>query len=477
MKKLTINSIKCLNETNLPGDDDVFFMVQVDGSPPMRYPIDHTWQMNHESGGGAVTKITLPNNDYPNAPQYVFTNTAYISVWDHDGRANYINQADMLGNLSVRTGTRSGDYYIWGVDSSRYKLNITVEDWSGSPTADGDAIPADLQQLAATAILAWSKTDDGKKAMQTTDKDDNNTLMDMLSDALQSDTFKDVIDKAFDFLPLKAISLGLMGQVEIFVGLAGTFGYAMDLKNWPSTAALFGGGGIVEGVDGGIQGTIALGFWFQETAEIGGFYEAVEIDIDDGLGITAAAYAGKGDGEKLKSEEGINLKYAKVVFLGIDVGLDDGVEAEEAYLFAGHLEDYPSYQTGDYKNQVILTDLKCDDKQSNLSGMDDIHIHFMVDGHSQIYRYPIWNDFEMQDDDDDDDDDAGFEYDRTEWICGTIIQFNDSFDIEFFVNGDSLEKNSYKLSDFSGVGDTVTKKYNDDDDTEYHLTAELLVKG
>jgi len=468
MKKLTINSVECLNETNLPGDDDVFFIVQVDGSPPMRYPIAGTWQMNHSAGGDAVTKVNLPNSDHPTAPQYVFNDTAYVSVWDEDGDLNWINKADMLGNATFDQNSGSGNVDVWGVDSAQYRLNVSIENWSGTRPADGEDVPEDLQQLAASAVLAWSTTDDGKAALASSDKDD---LADIFQGALQSNAFSDVINKALEYSPIKAISLGLMGQAEIFVGIEGAVGFAMDLENFGSTGAVFLGAGFAEGVDAGIQGTIALGFWFQSTAEIGGIYVGAEVDVDDGLGVTAAAYAARSDGGDFKPEGGgIELKYAKVVFLGIDVGIDDGVEADETYFIAGHFENYATFQTGDYKHTALLSDLTCAHKDA-LAGHDDVYLMYKVDGHSTRYAYPIWNDFEMDSDDD------------NAWQCGHVVKFNDSFEVLLYINqgaddadndDKALESKTYEIGDFSGVGSTKSHKFNDGDSVEYHLVAQLL---
>ena len=451
MRKLTINKVTCTHKTNGPGQDDVFFMTQVDGGPPLRYPIDGTFEMDNGD------EVQFPVDGKP-APQYFFTNELYISVWDHDGPINLLNEADMLGNVGLTPSSQSGTFSIWGVDSSRYDLDVTIEDQQPPAVDDGEDIPEDLKQLAASAVIAWSQTDDGKDAIEESDPDD---LLDILSGALESDSFRDVINKALDYVPIKAISLGLMGQVEIFIGIDGAFGYAMDLKNWPSSSAIFAGGGVVGGVDAGIQGTIAMGFWFEETADIGGFYTGAEVDVDDIVGVTAAAWASTSDKDSFKDESGVNLEYAKVIFLGIDVGIDDGVEAEEAYFFAGHLSDYPVFQSGPYKNMAMMTELTCEHKDA-LTGHDDVHMLYTIDGHSTEYRYPIWNDFEMDSDDDD------------EWQCGNVVKFDESIEVSLYTQGDELETKTYEIGDFNGVGSTVECKFNDGDDIEYHLTIELI---
>jgi len=172
----------------------------------------------------------------------------------------------------------------------------------------------------------------------------------------------------------------------------------MDLPSFPDKCAIYVRGGVVEDVDAGIQGTLALGFWFEDTSDIGEFYAGAEIDREEGLGVTGIAWARKGDKDDFKTDEGINLKYAKVIFIGIDVGIDDGVEAEELYVFAGHLEKYPSFQPGVYDNMLVITKIDCEDQHSSDGFRDDVHFPWTVDEEDQEYRWPYWNDAEMDED-------------------------------------------------------------------------------
>ena len=459
MKKMVINSITCKHSTNLPGDDDVFLLAQVDGGPPIRYPINGTLQMNDKD------KVDLPAGGEDEKPTFYYEHSLSLTVWDHDGPANFLNEADFLGSKAFLTSDSSDEYDVWGVDSSEYSLDIDITDASAGEGADGQTIPSNLQSAAADAVLAWAQTDDGKKALK---EDDPEKLNSLLAEGFADEIFNEVIEIVRSIPLIKAVSLGMMGQVEVFVGIDGAFGVAMDLPNFPDEYAIFAGGGIVEGVDAGIQGTLALGFWFQETTDIGGFYVGAEVDIDDGLGITAAAWAGRGDKDNFKTEEGVNLKFAKVVFLGIDVGIDDGVEADELYCLAGHVEDYPSFQPGPYTNLAIITEVKCDDQHSNDGFHDDVHFYWTVDGGSQKYRYPIWNTFEMDQDSDD------------SISSGAVVKFEEEFKVELHVEdgvGDTKKfTHTFHLDEFDGVGDDHKETY-EDGGTKYHITAKLLVKG
>ncbi len=462
MKKLTINSVICKDKTNGPGKDDVFFMVQLDGGPPIRYPVDGTWPMEDDD------QITFPHGDDPQKPQFAYSQNAYVSLWDNDGPLQLLDPPDMLGNVTFDADSDSDTYDVWGVDSSRYSVDVSINDFTPQSDTQDTPVPESLQESIKQALQAWSQTPQGQQATGSTDP---STLEGIFQEALSGQYFEDVV-RAVGQLPwIEAISLGITAQVEIFVGIQGDFGVVMDLGDFPDNWAVYAGGALLEGVEGGASGALNVGIWSQHPQEIGGFYEGAEVEVTDVAGLSGTIWVAKGDKDKLDSENLISLdtlKIAKAAFLGIDLGLDDGVSAEELFLFAGHLERYPTFQTGSYKNKVVLTELLCDDQHSDRGAHDDVEILWAVDSHSQKYRFPIWNEFEMDQNDD------------NQWQCGTIIQFDSNFDITLNVTSgvDDLKtiEGAFALSDFGGVGSTVTKKFKDGG-TEYHLTAKLLVKG
>ena len=460
MKKLTINSIECKDTTNISNGNDVFFMVQLDGGAPIRYPVDGTWTMDDDD------KVTFPHGHDPDKPQFAYSHTAYVSVWDSDGPLNCINQADMLGNVMFETDAKNDDYTVWGVDGSKYKIDCSFSDFNPPANTQDTQIPTSLQASITQAVETWSKTDEGKKALGESDP---SKLQSIFQKGLLTDIFEDLVRDIAKLPWVEAVSLGISAQAEIFVGMQGDFGVVMDLADFPNSWSVYVGGGFLEGVEGGVQGAINFGVWSQKPQDIGGWYEGIEVDVTDVAGFSAAVWVSKGDKDTLLEKGLLSLEtfqLAKAVFVGIDIGVEDGVSAEEIYLFAGHLEDYPSFQSGTYKNMAVLTELKCKDKHSSLGGHDDVHILWTVDKESQKYRYPIWNEFEMDDGDDD------------EWQCGTIIKFDDKFKINLFAASSDTKDmdDTFELDDFDGVGDTKTKTFKDGG-TEYELTAKLLVKG
>jgi len=466
MKKITINSIHCTHRTNISNGNDVFLMVQSDGGPPIRYAIDGTWTMSDDD------YVYFPHGDDPNKPQFVYEHVCYISVWDHDGPFGWVNAADMLGNAYFEINSQGGDIAVWGVDGSFYELNVSIENYAPSSTQTSTPVPTTLQQSIKQELEAWAATDEGQSVFGETDK---GTLETKFSNALKS-AFQGTMKLISDLPWIESVSLGITAQVEIFGGIQGDFGVVMGLENALDEYTVYGGGAIVEGFEAGMSAALNFGVWSQQPKDVGGFYEGVEVEITDVAGLSGTIWVGRGDREKVLGESGSllnTLKLAKAVFLGVDLGLDDGVSAEELYIIAGHIEDYPSFQTGTYKNMAILTDLECIDKHSSGgTAHDSVSLHWQVDNKSQAYKYPLWNKFEMNESGEDDD------HDDSLWSCGTVIKFDDQFRITLYIESTSTKTidHHWDLDDFDGVGDTHTRTF-EDGGTEYKLTAKLLVKG
>lgn len=72
------------------------------------------------------------------------------------------------------------------------------------------------------------------------------------------------------------------------------------------------------------------------------------------------------------------------------------------------------------------------------------------------------------------------ENDEDKLYPGAVIKFDSEYNVDLHVAdnvGNTKKiKQTFKLDDFDGEGDTKKKKYHDGG-TEYHLTAELLVKA
>ncbi len=488
MKKISISSISCDHQITDPGDDDMFILVQLDGGAPIRHPLVGTYSM----------KKTTEKSFSP-AVEFYYEKNAFISLWDRDGVANFINAADMCGSFNIMNDLADGSHTFWtvGDHNAQYKMAFTTETVADVPntTSLGDVTSDVADALSSVQSSITDMLDEWDDLNEVLGMTDTSDLNDALSGAVSGGLLDPVIKvlnnpSIASVFPVKAVSFGIMGQAEIFAGISGNFGCAASLANmnpdnFDDNYTIFAGGGIAEGADAGIEAALAVGLWFQDVTDIGGVYVGAEADVADGAGASAVAYASSDDKDAFKEEGSargiVNLDYAKVIFIGLDVGMDDGVECEETYFFAGHLESAQVSQTGDYNHQAIVTWVSClhmenDDK-------DDVHFHYYADGDNTQYRYPIWNDVQMTDDKSGDGvnlpgvygepetDTPNATYLKTYRNAGQMIQFNDYFEISLHLNGKDLGHKTVHWSDFDGGTTQAALSWSDTENngkTKYH---------
>lgn len=465
INKLTITKIHCKSKGGDAEYDDMMILVQTDAGPPVRFPLIGSKQMN--------TKDAY-NNYAPNAVYY-FSTTAYISIWDRDGALNFCDAADMLGAAWVGSGNANTSVTVRGDQGASYIIYYNVVQQEESTFSNGSSVDSGLQQAISDDLLDWASTSEGKEVIATSDPKD---LEDLLKDALFSTAFSKTAAQLQSMEKIKAISFGLMGQADIFVGIEGSFGVAINRSDFnfigidsdpdDVTSSIFAGAGFVEGVEDGIEGTLAIGIWFEDASEISGFYVGEEIDVADGVGITAAAFAGRDDKDEFKDDDGnVLLDKAKVIFLGIDVGIDNGTEADEIYLFSGVMSNLPVSQSGDYNHMAVLDALTCHDALSpDKNSKDHVYIEYTVDDEDTVYRYPIWNTIEMS------------ETDLNEWHCGNAIKFNSKFNVKLYVGTGSgsqmlVNDQDYTIDEFNSNNnvDHHIKGSEGIHDIDYHLHA------
>ena len=486
MKNLTINSVHCNHQIADPGDDDVIILVQTDAGPPSRYPIIGVNGMNHSDETDLTLNSTYGRNSFN------FSETIMISLWDQDGPTDFIDAADMLGNfyiLATDEDFTSKDFYIIGDDSASYSVNVTM---TTITTTDDDTDFPDISSVlsdAATALSAWEDSKDYTKVEENTD--DQSEMTDKLQDGMSGDTFSDVISVAKDILDLKAISLGLFGKAEVFVGIEGTFGVAADLadlepSNFTDSSAIFAGVGIAEGVDGGIEGDLVLGFWKQSCEEIGGFYVGAEVDIEDIGGLSAVAYASADEDDFIQEDGKGDISLAKVVFVGVGVGLEDGVDSVESLFFAGTSSTNPVSQNGTFTNAVMVKMITCNKTMSDV-GKDGVNLEFRADDDDTLYRSMIWNEFQIDTSQTTSNlpndlftsDNA--KYQRTYRPVGSIIQFNDHFNLYLMVNNaivmdDADDSSDFDLSYFpsNAPGSELVVNFKGSKGEDYDLTLSII---
>jgi hypothetical protein len=255
-----------------------------------------------------------------------------------------------------------------------------------------------------------------------------------------------------DFVP-KAVSLGVLAQAVLIVGLSGSAGYVMNVDLSNADPSIYAGGAVDAGIDAGLEGDVCLGFWIDEVDDLNGFYEGEEVDIDDGTGVTEAAFL-KGDDPGL-------------LFVGIDLGIDDGMEGVFFYFFHFGIGRAPIYQPNDATYLVQFGTLTCDNSKDNY---DTISLNFYQDGGSTEYRFPAWNGYQMAEQDNNSK--------CYQWNMGLIAKFNSSLDLYLQVGDHQMPAQSLVPGDFSGVGDTYTVTWDDKtsafDEIKYSVVATLL---
>ncbi len=450
MYKIEITSVDCTHVGGGTKDDDVEIITQADGYGPSKCPVVGA----HAMGSGDTWDLT--NDGATSGQVYYFDNAFSIQLYDRDGVGNFVDAADLLFSGLVYfssddapppspvNGSLSD---TWEGSGARYTVNYTLSWVSAPPVPDNDEPLGDLFGAIADELTNWIKGDGAAIVAET----DPQTLEDLLREALVSTAFRTVGDKLRSATKIKGLSLGVMAEADLCLGVTGAFGVAIARDDFQFigmggdkaalNSAIYAGGGLLEGVDVALDGTVAFGIWFEEPKDMSGRYIGADADLGDIEDVEGVVYASRSEDEDDLKEDGeysvakIREK-AKVTFVGLGVGLGAGVDVQEAHFFSGALPGHtPCYQPGDCDHMVVVEHITCENTYSAVSN-DQVMLHYYVDGDIPEYvedgpfkteryeahfapdvvpgqyRYPIWNTREMDDDDD------------FKWPAGPAIKFN-----------------------------------------------------
>lgn len=259
-----------------------------------------------------------------------------------------------------------------------------------------------------------------------------------------------------DFIP-KAVSFGIMGQIVVGVGASGSVGAVANINPMNAQLGIYAGGAVDFGFDIGIQGDFCVGFWLNAVDDIAGLYIGGEVDVDDGTGFDVAAFLQDGE--------------PALAFVGVDFGLDDGIENEDFYFceFDVTTPDPTIYQPGNATYLVQLNTLTCVNSKDNY---DTVYFNFQQDGNSSVtYRYPAWDGYQMCESDRDST--------YSKWGVGMIAKFNSSLTLILQVGNYTMPSQTITSSNFSGLNGTTTLTFKDYTDVhineiEYTLTLRLI---
>jgi len=255
-----------------------------------------------------------------------------------------------------------------------------------------------------------------------------------------------------DFAP-KAVSLGLLAQAVLLIGLSGSVGYVMDIKITDPKPGIYLGGAIDAGIDAGIEGDVCIGFWRESTDDLDGIYVGEQVDVDDGTGLTEAAF--------------LNDDELGLVLLGADLGIDDGMENTDFYFFEIGLSREPIYQPGDATYLVQLGMLDCLNSKDNY---DTIYFEFLQDSDSTVYRYPAWDGYQMCESQNDST--------YSSWRVGLIAKFNSSITLRMHVGDHTMKDVKFTASDLGGLNQGITHTFDETvngfDEIKYTLQLYLI---
>ena len=237
-----------------------------------------------------------------------------------------------------------------------------------------------------------------------------------------------------DMIP-KAISLGAMVQGVLVVGLSGSVGYVTDIDLKNGNSGIYVGGAIDIGAEAGLELAACLGFWRNPVDKLKGTYVGEEVDIDDGLGLDEAAFT--------------NDDELALIFIGFDLGLDDGMENTDYYFFEFDPSAPPIYQPGNATYLVQLWSMQCENSKDD---WDTIYFEFLQDDDSTVYRFPAWDGYAMCQPDNTDNPIPGATRNTinpcSNWSVGLVIKFNSSFKLRLHIGDQTMADTTITAGDY-----------------------------
>jgi len=473
--------------------DNVEIIVQTDGNGPARFPIVGAQDMDNDT----LSSWDLTVNGTQPGQIYYFDRAVTIQLYDRDGSGNFVDSADPLASFywaSPDVGVDATDDTLTLRDSTNandadYEITFHIKASTSVPSPDNGPLPPSLASALQDNLATWANSTAGKEIIAATDPQD---LEDLLKEAILSETFSALRTELNSFTKVKGISLGVMANADLCFGITGAFGIALARDDFQLIgmggdkddldSAIYAGGGLLEGADVELDGTLALGIWFVEPKDFSGRCVGVDADIGDVEDVEGVAYAqhSDDDDDELKTDGEYDVEKirdaAKVTFVGMGIGIGGGADVQEAHFFAGALSgNTPCYQSGDYNHMAIVTAIRCSETISPISN-DNVMLHYYVDGdcpdysyddklshniYAEIgdpgdipgqYRFPIWNSREIDNDSD------------TVWPAGPVIKFNTSFHIDLHADeGVPLEWDSHDNAAVIDIHHVTFGSSSDDD--------------
>jgi hypothetical protein len=295
---------------------------------------------------------------------------------------------------------------------------------------------------ARRALKAWSDSPEGKTARAALSGQDAEGFRLVFSHLLEGPYFARTREllaaqpKASDIsFPIKSISIGIAGQVDLGVGVYGSIGYAADWDDIKNTSVIYLLGAGTLGLDiGGDIAPFQAGIWKDSTSDMDRFYWGVEVIIDDGAGLAGLGLATDKEGEDLVA-----------LLVDLTGGVNDGVDGLLFYSYTFGFTHGPVQQPPQ-QYLLILNTLQCTDTKA-LTGHDEINLTFACDT-GVNYRYPTWNYYAMSDDSSDPD---------SKWNLGRSVWYNSYVTVQLWDSGSRVGPSvTFTTEDLPEVGSSKT---------------------
>ncbi|WP_439571481.1 hypothetical protein [Sphingomonas sp.] len=319
--------------------------------------------------------------------------------------------------------------------------------------------PIDPKQRAVLdaivrAVSEWRKSPEGDAFLASLDRRGADEVRAELDALVRGPRF-DAVRKfslGLGLLP-QSVSIGFAGQIELLVGLYGSFGYIADLALSGGDSGLYLLGALAEGVDATADIAIQVGLWMNAVSDVPGSYKGAELEGDEGIGAS---------GFTLSKDDDV-----KAILVDFDAGVGDGVAGLQFHMwtFAGSPNPV-AQKPGTY--MVILDQLHC--QKASESGHDEVYLTFTVDGDSStVYRYPTWGYYAMKPGDSD----AIWNLGRSVW-CDKRVDVT-VYDSDYPSDDDVIATFSFEPASFGGFGAAHSKSPSGSGSGgKYSLTAYLM---
>lgn len=217
-------------------------------------------------------------------------------------------------------------------------------------------------------------------------------------------------------------SVGLAGQVDLGAGVTGTIGYAFD-PNDTTQYSIFVSVGVVVGADAEADAGVELGVWSSAPTDMSGAMMGGTVGLDpEGFGASVAGFVG------CQVSLVPPFVWPSLSSWGATLTLSLGVGGGAAGVFCYTLviitESVPAIAQPDAQHMIMISSIKCVQKQDNASDKDELVMLFQIDGAGPTYPFPTWSHFSIEE--------------GGTWNCGRSIKFSNHVVVTLQNGGDDI---------------------------------------